>query len=128
MRRSQKGQALIETALVLPVILTLMLGIFGFGRLFNAQLILTNASREGARVGALGQNDAAIRQTVALYLGGAGLADPAVNVAVARSIAPDPPDVKVDVVYPIPMVIDLPGIPNPIMLRASAIMRMEPNP
>jgi Flp pilus assembly protein TadG len=43
-----KGQALVEVALMLPIMLLLILGAVDFGRLFMTKFILTNAAREGA--------------------------------------------------------------------------------
>lgn len=123
--RPNRGQALVETALVLPVLLTMMLGIFGLGRVFNAQLVLTNASREGARLGALGQTDEVIQQTVYHYLGGAGLGDPA-TIGIKRGIAPA--QIEVKVAYALSTVVDLPGLPNPLVLQSAATMHLEPNP
>jgi Flp pilus assembly protein TadG len=50
---SERGQALIETALVLPLVLLVAVGIFEFGRAFQTWQILTNAAREGARLAVL---------------------------------------------------------------------------
>lgn len=44
----QKGQSLVEFALVLPLLLMLVLGAIDFGRLFYTKIIITNAAREGA--------------------------------------------------------------------------------
>ena len=44
-----RGAAAVEFALVLPLLLLLVLGIFEFGRVFNIQISLSNAAREGAR-------------------------------------------------------------------------------
>jgi Flp pilus assembly protein TadG len=49
---STPGQALVEFAIVLPLLLTLVLGIIQFGFLFGTHLGLANATREGARYGA----------------------------------------------------------------------------
>jgi len=43
-----KGQALIEMALLLPLLLVLIVGALEFGRLFFTQIVITNAAREGA--------------------------------------------------------------------------------
>lgn len=48
MHRQTIAQALVEMALLLPIILLLILGAMDFGRLFMTKLILTNAAREGA--------------------------------------------------------------------------------
>lgn len=51
--QSQKGSALVESALVMPVILLLLFGLLEFGQILRIQQALTNAAREGARVGAI---------------------------------------------------------------------------
>lgn len=48
---SQGGQAIIEFALVLPILLLILGGIIELGILFYNKQVLTNASREGARAG-----------------------------------------------------------------------------
>lgn len=57
----ESGAAIIEFALVLPVLLLLILGIVDFGRAFNAKQELTHASREAVRVYAVTQNHEAAR-------------------------------------------------------------------
>ena len=49
--RAQRGQSLIEMALVLTLLILLFAGIADLGRAFNNYIILTNAAREGARMG-----------------------------------------------------------------------------
>jgi len=44
----QKGQALVEFALALPLLLLLVFGVLEFGRAFKTKIILTNAAREGS--------------------------------------------------------------------------------
>ena len=60
--RSERGTALIETALTLPLVLAVCVGIFEFGRAYQTWQVLTNAAREGARVAVVidGGKDAAI--------------------------------------------------------------------
>ena len=50
-----RGAAAVEFALLLPMLLLLVFGIIDFGRALNAQITLTQAAREGARLDALGQ-------------------------------------------------------------------------
>ena len=49
-----RGAAAVEFALLLPLLLFLVFGIIDFGRALNAQITLTQAAREGARLAALG--------------------------------------------------------------------------
>ena len=51
--RGERGQALIEMALTLPLLLLICVGIFEFGRAYQTWEVLTNAAREGARVAVL---------------------------------------------------------------------------
>lgn len=49
-KRRQAGQAVAELAVLLPVFLTLALGLFWAGRAFSIYETITRAAREGARV------------------------------------------------------------------------------
>jgi Flp pilus assembly protein TadG len=67
--KSQRGTALIEAALTIPLILLLSVVIFEFGRAFETWQIMTNAAREGARVAVLpGSTDTMVRSRVQDYL------------------------------------------------------------
>jgi len=48
-RNRPAGQALVEFALIIPVLLFIIIGIIDLGRAFHAYIAITNASREGAR-------------------------------------------------------------------------------
>lgn len=47
------GQALVEFAFVIPILLLLFFGVVDFGRLVYMNSVLSQAAREGARVGAV---------------------------------------------------------------------------
>ncbi len=51
MMNKQRGQAAVELVLLTPLLLVLLFLIFEFGRVFGSWLIITNATREGARFG-----------------------------------------------------------------------------
>jgi Flp pilus assembly protein TadG len=51
--RNNRGQSMVELALLLPVVMLLVGGIIDFGRLYHEQMIVTAAAREGARVAAV---------------------------------------------------------------------------
>ena len=61
----ERAQALVEFALVLPILLVLALGIAELSELGIARLALTHAAAEGARTGALTNDDRLVRATVA---------------------------------------------------------------
>lgn len=54
-RSHGRGQALVEFALALPVLLLIFMGLFDFGRAVFAYNSLSNAAREGARVAIVDQ-------------------------------------------------------------------------
>ena len=52
-RSTERGQAVIELALTLPLLLIVVFGIIDFGFMFQRYEAVTNAAREGARLGVL---------------------------------------------------------------------------
>lgn len=48
---SKKGQAIVETALLLPILMLLVMGTADLGRVFYYSIAVTNAAREAARQG-----------------------------------------------------------------------------
>jgi Flp pilus assembly protein TadG len=73
-RRKERGAALIESAITIPIILLISVAIFEFGRAFQTWQVLTNAAREGARVSIIaGKNDADVEGAVRKYLEVGGL-------------------------------------------------------
>jgi Flp pilus assembly protein TadG len=51
--RSERGASLVEFAIILPVFMVLVLGMFSGGVAYNRQIALRNAAREGARYGSI---------------------------------------------------------------------------
>jgi Flp pilus assembly protein TadG len=89
----QSGAAAVELALVLPILLVLVFGIVDFGRAYNAQISLTQAAREGARVRALGADAAATTTRVQLAAGFLPAASVSVGVGTACPANPSATDV-----------------------------------
>jgi Flp pilus assembly protein TadG len=70
----QRGQAIIELALTLPLLLVVTFGIIDFGFMFMRYEAVTSAAREGARLGVLPDYTAAEAQNRAIsYLRASGL-------------------------------------------------------
>lgn len=70
---SERGAELIEFALIFPLLLLVLLGIVDFGFLFQRYEVLTNATREGARMAVLPNytvNDVRSRVCAFLVTGG----------------------------------------------------------
>ena len=59
-RRAGRGQSLVEFALILTPLFLVLLGIIQFGFIFNSYVTMTNAAREGARIGTIYVYDASL--------------------------------------------------------------------
>ena len=55
-RNGESGQAFVEFALVLPILLLLLLGVIQFGNVFRDYIALTDATRVGARQAAVSRS------------------------------------------------------------------------
>jgi Flp pilus assembly protein TadG len=72
--RREDGAALIEAAFTLPIMLLVCIGILEFGRAYQTWQVITNASREGARVAVLpAYSNASVDARVRTYLKNGGL-------------------------------------------------------
>jgi Flp pilus assembly protein TadG len=90
-RRDGRGQALVELALILPILLMLLLGIFEFGRAWNTKQVLTDAAREGARLAVVQNDDIdqdSVKAAIARHLSRAGIPGTAVTISFDEN---DPP-------------------------------------
>ncbi len=126
--KGKKGQSLVETALVLPILLVILTGIIDFGFLFNNYLLVSNASREGARSAVVGSSNSDIATVVNTF---ASTLD---KNRLTITITPNLPAgrtkgvaVTVKVVYKYNLITPMIGaiIPSPLNLTASTTMRCE---
>jgi Flp pilus assembly protein TadG len=67
--KSEKGQSLVEFALILPILLILLFGIVDFARAFNVFLTLDHTGREVARLISIGGEEEAINQKITSSIG-----------------------------------------------------------
>jgi hypothetical protein len=79
-RPREQGQSLLEFALVIPIFLVLVLGIIDFGLGLRAWISITNAAREGARVGAVRGTCDEIEQQVIDTSGGLVTSDEQIEI------------------------------------------------
>jgi Flp pilus assembly protein TadG len=74
-RRTRRGAAIVEMAVVAPLLLTLLFGVMEFGWLFMVHETMTNSARECCRLASLqGVSDADIRTRFAESMEGTGIA------------------------------------------------------
>jgi Flp pilus assembly protein TadG len=77
----ERGAAVVEFALVLPVLLVLLLGIIEYSKAFNTQATLSAAAREGARTMALANDLGQARAAAQNAAGSLGIATSAVQIS-----------------------------------------------
>ncbi|MCU1596379.1 MAG: TadE family protein [Glaciihabitans sp.] len=96
---NDRGAAAVEFALILPLLVLLIMGLIEFSLLFNTQISLTNAAREGARVMAI-HNDPALAKSATISA--AASVQPAVstgNITVSPSTCTAGSTVTVTISY-----------------------------
>lgn len=124
---NNKGQSLVELAILLPLLLLILMGIFEFGRIMNAYLIITHASREGARTACVGSTDA---QVIAAVNATSSTLDPTkmtINISPQKSSRTRGTSVTVNIGYDIDIIVPIIEnlIQNPLHLEAETVMRVE---
>jgi hypothetical protein len=63
-RRHQRGQSLVEFAVVIPLFLLILAAVVDFGMGLSASITISNAAREGARLGIVDPSPATIEGRV----------------------------------------------------------------
>ena len=99
--RSQKGQSVTEFALALPILILLLFAVIQFGIVFNNYVTLTDATRAGARKGAVGREilNPSSAVTTAVRKSAANLNQGKLNVTVSSTWQAGS-DVTVTATYP----------------------------
>jgi Flp pilus assembly protein TadG len=128
-RKYRRGAAAVEFAFVAPLFFLLVLGMVEFGRMVMVQQIITNGSREGARIAVLdGTTTAEVTAAVENYLASAAVTGATVTVT------PNPPNTA-GFGEPVTVAVSVPfgqvsWLPSPMFLSgktlsATTVMRRE---
>jgi Flp pilus assembly protein TadG len=135
--RNQRGAALIETAITIPLVLLVSVSIFEFGRAYQTWQVLTNAAREGARIAVLPDyTDAQVTSTVQSYLTSGRLSNVnAASITVVRNVPFGTTTAsRITVNYPFQFIVLNPvarlvrngsTVGTPLTMQSSALMRNE---
>ena len=88
--RSERGAEIIEFALVTPIFALLIAAMFDFGFLFRNWELMTNAAREGARVGVLPSyacdgSTPDVESRVEAYMNASGVEDTSFDVSTSTA-------------------------------------------
>lgn len=127
MIKSEKGQSMVEMALVLPLLLLLVCGIFDMGRFMFTYMNMHLATQETVRQGGLGANDA---EMISFARDNVQIQDPSQLVV---TISPNDTErdsgeyVTVEFKYPLEFVTPFISkvIPSPIVVTTDSTIRVE---
>ncbi|UTR11518.1 pilus assembly protein [Evansella sp. LMS18] len=128
--KKQKGQSLVEFALVLPVLILLLCGIADFGRGFHIYLTLDHAGREAARAASVQKENTDIRHAAISNAG--TLTNPALSPSHIQ-ISPDTKsarttgsDVTITIRYPFSFVTPaMNSMFSGFQIQNTTVMRIE---
>lgn len=126
-KKNKRGAAMVEFALVLPLLILLLFGIIELGRAYYTWSLMSEAVREGARAGVVELNSAAAITTadqitnnflIAVALTGANVSSTIVPLTASVN------GVNVQATFAF-QPLGLTGVVPPFTLTAKAVMRQE---
>ncbi len=139
--KKERGAALLEAAITIPMLLLVSVGIFEFGRAYQTWQILTNAAREGARLAVLPDpTPGVVESRVMQYmqdgqLGAATSASITVNRSLTMDVAGKTVSAsQVSIDYPFSFIVLQPvarlvsptaSVGNAVVMHAQSLMRNE---
>ncbi len=126
MIKEQKGQSLVEFALLLPLLLLLICGIVDMGRLLFAFVSLNMTAQEAVRLGGLGKDDEEIISYARNHVRVGDASEMEVDISPGQSTRKSGGNITVTLTYSLPLVTPLMTqiIPDPV-LSANSTIRVE---
>lgn len=129
--KQNRGQAVVETAMIMPILILLLFGIVEFGQVINQYIVLTAAAREGARTAAV-SDDTAARTAVTDAVANISNNGLSVTIAYQDGIRVQGKSVTVTVRKPIEVntpvirdIIESAFAPDPAVIVGRSVMRVE---
>lgn len=125
--RNEKGQSLVEFAILLPFLLLLLMGILEFGIMLNSYLTIHNSAREGARLGIVAGSNIEINQLINNISPNLDPKNLIVNITPSEGSRKSGDTLTVEVIYnyqvTIPIISNI--LHNVVVLKAQTSMRIE---
>lgn len=130
--KDERGQAIVEFALVLPLLLVVIIGIVLVAEIGVARLALEHAAAEAARTGSLTNDDDLVRSTAAAAVTPLNASNVKVIIEPTqnegpRSSAPRGSLLRVRLRYAIPVPLGFVGLPR-LIVEGAAARRIEWSP
>ena len=125
MWRDERGQSLVEFALVLPVLLLILVGIFNFGQVFYSDIVINEAARDAARYASIGAPVTTIQQVVDQDCQTLSLSQLSFGISQPYPQSSGSP-VTITITYPVAIMLPLSlFLPSSLKLQAVMTMRVE---
>ena len=138
-RGGRRGAAMVELAVVLPLLLFMLVAGTDFARAYRDLVVVTDRARSAAVAATQGNGNpsttvadadwlASIQQAAAADTSGSGVGAPTVAVAPGQlsAVPASDPYVTVTVSSPFATIITYPGIPHSFTISRSVRMRLQP--
>lgn len=123
--KNEKGQALVEFTLVVPILLLLVFGIVEFGRVYSTVLAVNHVARETARAAAVGINGSSLEEIAENAAPHLSSDDVTVTISPASPIRGEEVTVVVEVSVDIKSPVINRLVPDPFPVRGEVTMRAE---
>ncbi|WP_054697155.1 TadE/TadG family type IV pilus assembly protein [Syntrophomonas palmitatica] len=125
--KKEKAQALVELALVLPILILLFTGICESGKIIGTYLLISNLAREGARYGAVGHTDQEIQNRINEQRSWLEQGRMEIRISPTSTDRSMGETLRVGINYRSDLMTPLFAsiLPNPVLLSAECSMRME---
>jgi Flp pilus assembly protein TadG len=125
--KNEKGQSLVEFAILLPILLLLLMGIFEFGLMLNSYLTINNSAREGARLGIVAGSNTEIEELITNISPTLDIENLIVNITPSDGSRKSGGTLTVEVKYnyqvTIPIISNI--LTGVVVLKAQTSMRIE---
>ena len=127
MVRSERGQALMEFALVLPILIILLMGIIDFGRVSYIYMNLHLTTQETVRQGGLGKSDTEIIQFALDHFAAGDSSSLEISITPGQLSRKSGDYITVALKYPVvyitPFLSNI--FPSPYMVSTDSTLRVE---
>ncbi|OIJ15662.1 hypothetical protein BKP35_01310 [Anaerobacillus arseniciselenatis] len=127
MIKSEKGQATVELAVSLVILMLLLFGMVDFGRILHSYLSLEHSGREAARVISVGGTNEQMKETAFHTSSQLDHNKMVINVSPDESARKRGSYSTVTLNYEIEMLTPIMAriLPNPLTLTSTTVMRVE---
>ncbi len=125
--KNDKGQSLVEFAILLPLLLLLLMGILEFALMLNSYLTINNSAREGARLGIVAGSNIEIKQLIIKISSNLDSENLVVNITPLEGSRKSGDTLRVEIVYNYQVIIPILSniLNNVVVLKAQTSMRIE---